>query len=73
MRALCEYDPVRGRPAKMIPVGRQSNGELSCTSTGCPNEATVSVGANGQWHLCESCAALPYSKRFRKRMPLREA
>jgi len=38
---------------------------------GCQNEATIMVGANGQWHLCESCAKLPKFKRFRVRKPLK--
>ena len=33
--------------------------------------ARVIVGADGQWRLCESCAALPRFKRFRKRVPIR--
>jgi hypothetical protein len=37
----------------------------------CPNEATVCVGAKGQWHLCEECAALPRFNRFRSRRELR--
>lgn len=40
---------------------------------GCENEATMSVGANGQWRLCDICAALPQFARFRKRKPLRRA
>lgn len=33
----------------------------------CPNEATVIVGGNGRWHLCDSCAALPEFSRFKAR------
>jgi len=29
--------------------------------------ATVLVGSNGKWRLCESCAALPEFRRFTKR------
>jgi hypothetical protein len=52
----CEYNPTLKVPA-LEPPG----------DTDCPNEATVVVGAKGQWHLCESCAALPDFKQFRKR------
>jgi hypothetical protein len=36
---------------------------------GCWNEAVVSL-ADGHWHLCAECAALPEFKRYRKRVPL---
>lgn len=29
------------------------------------------LGAQGQWHLCERCAALPEFDRYRTRKPLR--
>lgn len=53
----CEWDPVNNRAHDGV--------------IGCPSEAEISVGANGQWHLCEECAALPQFKRFRKRTALR--
>ncbi len=53
----CEWDPEHGRPAH---VDDEPHGE-----------ATVSVGADGQWHLCASCAALPLFDRFTVRKPLR--
>lgn len=55
--AECEYNPRQGRA--------KYEGEP------CHNEATVSVGADGKWHLCESCAALPDFKRFRSRRPIK--
>lgn len=39
----------------------------------CPNEATVIVGANGYWQLCESCAALPDFSRFKFRVRMAAA
>jgi hypothetical protein len=56
MTERCEWDPVRDSAAE--------------EADGCPNEATLSVGADGNWHLCESCAALPEFDCFRKRVPL---
>ncbi len=49
--SLCEWDPERSVPAEHIPGQRNSY-------KGCLNAATLTVGANGQWHLCESCASL---------------
>jgi hypothetical protein len=56
MSERCEWDPDRDSAAE--------------ESDGCRNEATLSVGADGNWHLCESCAALPAFDRYRKRVPL---
>lgn len=50
----CEWNPDEGRAAYENEVH---------------SFATVSLG-NGKWHLCESCAALPEFKRFRKRVPI---
>lgn len=58
---LCEWDPARERPA------------LDDPRQGCLNEATVCVGRDGLWHLCESCADLPYFKRYKRREALRKA
>lgn len=33
--------------------------------------AELVVGADGRWHLCRECAALPAFKRLRVRRPLR--
>lgn len=54
--SLCEWDPERGEPARI--------------GDGCERAAVLSVGANGQFHLCAECAALPRFKRFRRRVPL---
>ena len=59
---LCEYNPVAGNAS----YGGQMEGD-------CLNEATVCLGNNPSWHLCESCAGLPRFKRFRRRVPLRHA
>ncbi len=52
----CEWNPTTSEPAKQ---GDPPHAE-----------AVVSVGADGRWHLCESCAALPKFKRLRVRKPL---
>lgn len=56
--SACEWDPVRN----VASDGDEYHAE-----------ATVSVGANGQWHLCAECAALPWFKRFRSRRALKPA
>lgn len=55
--SACEWHPAESRPAT---VDDPSHGE-----------ATVSVGANGQWHLCAACAALPRFARYRVRKALK--
>lgn len=62
----CEWDPDRNAPALEI------DGHPELGYSGCPNRATLSVGIYN-WHLCARCAALPFFKRLRKRMPLRRA
>jgi hypothetical protein len=56
----CEWWPAEDQPATGVP------GEA------CPNLATLSVGAGNNWHLCDSCAALPRFRRLRRRISLRE-
>jgi len=58
----CEWDPENNEPARF------DDG----VDTGCKNEATVSVGAAGQWHLCATCAALPRFNAFRARRPIKK-
>jgi hypothetical protein len=41
-----------------------------CEHGECPNQAVISVGANGQFHLCRDCAALPEFRRYRVRKTL---
>lgn len=53
----CEWDPRIQKVGDVVEMPEQE----------CPNEATISVGG---FHVCESCAALPVFKRFRKRVPL---
>jgi len=57
----CEWDPANDRHALI----------LGDKYEGCANQATTCVGADGQWHLCDDCAALSRFKRFRTRKPLR--
>ncbi len=59
---LCEWDPEFSRPAYRV-------GNIDF---GCQNEATISVGVNGKWHLCDECADRPEFRRFRVRAPLRK-
>lgn len=66
---LCDWDPTYGVPAE-----QELNLDGSVKAHhGCTNVATVSVGGRQNWHLCESCAALPRFRRFTKRVPLRSA
>jgi hypothetical protein len=62
-QGLCEWDPVMGGPAWDLADG-------SARLNGCTRKATVSVGANGEWHLCNRCAGLPCFRRFRVRRPI---
>lgn len=38
--------------------------------TPCRELATVSVGADGQWHLCDDHAVAPKYRRFTSRRPI---
>ena len=53
----CEYNPVEKRAAFTDEQGHA--------------KATWSLGSNGQWHVCDECAALPEFKMFRKRVRLK--
>lgn len=53
----CEWDPDKGKAAFV--------GE------GCMKPATTVVGRGKNWHLCDSCAALPRFARYKVRVPLR--
>lgn len=54
-RELCEWWPERNEPATGIP------------GQGCIDTAVISVGATKNWHLCDSCAALPEFRRMSRR------
>lgn len=58
--ARCEYNPRLRVPAIFPP--RDSD---------CDEEATVSVGQYGAWHLCAACAGMTKFKRFTVRRELR--
>lgn len=58
MMERCEWNPTASR-------GRYEN-EAECS-----NNATICVGQNGKWHLCESCSKLPVFKRLKKK-PLKQ-
>jgi len=60
MSDKCEWNPVLDEPAMV------RNGE----HVGCQNDATISVGYEDNWHLCESCAALPRFRRKTRRIAL---
>lgn len=60
--SLCEWDPDADAPASSLDGG--------VDYIGCGNPATVSLGTDGRWHLCDSCAALPRFNRFRARRAL---
>ncbi len=52
-----------GRPCEFDPVLNSASHEGS----GCKNVTTLTVGHDGRWHLCESCAALPFFNPLRER------
>ena len=60
-QSRCEWNPATSRNA----TTPESVGD-------CPNQATISVGATGRWHLCASCAALPFFDHLRTRKPIGE-
>ena len=64
MSEVCEWNPTLQKPAV---TGNEP--------TDCKNEARVSIGAKASdnWHLCESCAALPAFKKYRHRELLNRA
>jgi hypothetical protein len=55
----CEWNPTRNR----LTWSNEND---------CPNRATVCLGHNPSYHLCDSCASLPRFKRYRKRTSLSE-
>ena len=59
--AKCEWNPVLNCKA------------TEGSDTACANEAVVSVGARGQWHLCLSCSELPPFRKYRRRVFLTPA
>lgn len=58
----CEWNPVLHDAAQDPP--RQSD---------CANEATLSVGYNGRWHLCATCAEDTRFRQLKSRVPLNGA
>lgn len=54
----CEWNPETDRPAV--------EGDAPHA------DATVSLG-DGEWHVCEACAALPRFAHFTVRKPIRRA
>lgn len=67
----CEYDPEKKAPATAILNSNGFGGVDLEWLSGCENEATISLGSDGKWHLCDSCAALPEFKKYRKRTALK--
>lgn len=64
MSERCEWNPEANSPAEAEHWRR-----IGVRSPGCANPAVWSVGAGtNNWHLCESCAALPRFKRYRSRV-----
>lgn len=53
MKPRCEWNPKAS-----VPAGDRDGD--------CPNTATLSLGV-GLWHVCESCADLPFFSRFSSR------
>jgi hypothetical protein len=63
---FCEWDPKRNQLSSY-----QETYDFSVKRIvkywGCQSKATVIVGHNGKYRLCESCSKLPYFKKYRKR------
>lgn len=57
----CEWNPTLHEAA--VTPSRQ---------TDCPNVTSVCIGAQGTWHVCDSCAQDPAFNRFkiRTRLPV---
>lgn len=68
----CEWNPTQNHPAMVFGISHPFPQEAEDHGN-CQNEATVCVGADGEWHLCENCAALPAFKRFKVRRLLQKA
>lgn len=62
---FCEWNPAEGEPSTYAHI----NGPLpkKIDYYGCQNTSTQIIGHNGKWRLCDSCAALPEFKKYRKR------
>lgn len=60
---LCEWDPVNNRPARYVDRPKPY---LSYRE-GCTDKATLLVGSEGQWRLCDHCAGLKRFKGYRTR------
>lgn len=56
----CEWDPDENKAAR---------GDSEHYQTA---QATVLVGADGRWRLCQSCSELPEFKMFRVRRSIEE-
>jgi hypothetical protein len=54
----CEWEPARNRPAFDSDTHHRTT------------RATVLVGCDGAWRLCDRCAALQRFARYRKRKPI---
>lgn len=66
--SLCEWDPERGMPATELHETRWVDDRMErvlVERCGCPNEAAIILGADGQWRLCASCAELSRFRRYR--------
>ncbi len=60
---MCDWWPEQNKPAEGIP----GPGATWRSRSGCPNQATLSVGVSNNGHLCGSCADLPRFKRMKRR------
>jgi hypothetical protein len=58
LATACEWNPTSNREAN--------------TRDALHGPATVLVGKNGEWRLCEACAKLPRFDTYKRRMALTE-
>lgn len=54
----CEWCPEDDRPAHTDDKHHNEH------------QATILLGTNGKWRLCEACSRLPRFARLRKRVPI---
>lgn len=66
---FCEWDPKRDQLAAYLETYDFSVKRI-VRYWGCQNKATLIVGYNGKYRLCESCSKLPYFKKYRKRIQI---
>lgn len=73
MRARSVAIAIVAGPAnlKRLSVSDTTTRGSQCEREACTNAATLRLGANGAWHLCEFCAVRAEFQRYKIRVPLK--